>query len=143
MQRRHRDRRATSRTSRSATPTEHCTDIVHPAIHVKKTPNRATAPVGDTIGYRFDVTNPGDIGLTVTLSDARCDAEHDHRPAEGHRRHATNSLEPGELWRYTCTHKVTASDPDPLPNTVHVTGKDPLGGPARHRRGRGLGRRST
>ena len=30
---------------------EHCTDIVHPAINVKKTPNRTTATVGDTIGY--------------------------------------------------------------------------------------------
>ena len=25
--------------------------------------DRATAQVGDTIGYTFDVTNPGDIGL--------------------------------------------------------------------------------
>ena len=106
---------------------EHCTDIVHPAINVEKTPNRTTAQVGDTIGYRFDVTNPGDIGLAVTLSDPRCDAGTITGPQKvtGDRE---NSLEPGELWRYTCTHKVTSSDPDPLRNTVHVTGKDPLGG---------------
>jgi Prealbumin-like fold domain len=106
---------------------QHCTDIVHPAINVKKTPNRTTATVGDTIGYRFDVTNPGDIGLAVTLSDPRCDAGTIAGPQKV-TGDSDNSLEPGELWRYTCTHKVTASDPDPLPNTVHVTGKDPLGG---------------
>ena len=107
----------------------HCTDIIHPAIHVEKTPSRTTAQVGDTIGYRFDVTNPGDVGLAVTISDPRCDAGTLAGPQKltGDQ---DGSLEPGELWRYTCTHKVTASDPDPLPNTVHVTGKDPIGGPS-------------
>ena len=28
------------------------------------------------------------------------------------------------MWRYTCTHVVTAADPDPLPNTATVTGND-------------------
>ena len=107
----------------------HCTDIIHPAIQVKKIADRATAQVGDTIGYRFDVTNPGDTGLTVTLSDARCDAS----TLKGPQKLAGDTddlLEPDEQWRYTCTHKVTASDPDPLPNTVHVTGKDKIGGPS-------------
>ena len=107
----------------------HCTDIIHPAIQVKKVADRATAQVGDTIGYRFDVTNPGDTGLTVTLSDARCDAS----TLKGPQKLAGDTddlLEPDEQWRYTCTHKVTASDPDPLPNTVHVTGKDKIGGPS-------------
>jgi hypothetical protein len=107
----------------------HCTDIIHPAINVKKVADRATAKVGDTIGYRFDVTNPGDTGLTVTLSDARCDAS----TLKGPQKLAGDMddlLEPDEQWRYTCAHKVTASDPDPLPNTVHVTGKDKLGGPS-------------
>ena len=65
--------------------------------------------------------------MTSACRDAQRRAlrrRHDHGPAEGRRRHATTSLEPDELWRYTCTHKVTASDPDPLPNTV-----------ARHRQG--------
>jgi hypothetical protein len=107
----------------------HCTDIIHPAIKVKKTADRATAQVGDTIGYQFDVTNPGDTGLTVTLSDARCDAS----TLKGPQKLAGNTddlLEPDEQWRYTCTHKITASDPDPLPNTVHVTGTDKIGGPS-------------
>lgn len=107
----------------------HCTDIIHPAIQVKKTADRATAQVGDTIGYRFDVTNPGDTGLTVTLGDARCDTG----TLKGPQKLAGDQddlLEPDEQWRYTCTHKVTAADPDPLPNTVHVTGKDKIGGPS-------------
>jgi Prealbumin-like fold domain len=107
----------------------HCTDIIHPAIAVKKTPDRTTAKVGDTIAYRFDVTNPGDVGLTVTLSDPRCDSGTLTGP-EKLAGDKDDLLEPDEQWRYTCTHKVTASDPDPLPNTVHVTGKDPLGGPS-------------
>jgi hypothetical protein len=106
---------------------KHCTDIVHPAIEVKKTADRQTAQVGDTIAYKFDVTNPGDIGLTVTLSDPRCDAGTLTGPQKV-AGDSDNSLEPDELWRYTCTHKVTVNDPDPLPNTVHVKGKDPLGG---------------
>jgi plastocyanin len=107
----------------------HCTDIIHPAIAVKKTPDRTTAKVGDTIGYRFDVTNPGDTGLKVTLSDARCDAGTLAGP-EKLAGDQDDLLEPDEQWRYTCTHKVTASDPDPLPNTVHVTGVDQIGGPS-------------
>ena len=42
---------------------------------------------------------------------------------------ADGTLEPGELWRWRCTHKVTAADPDPLPNTAKVTGVDPIGDP--------------
>ena len=106
---------------------QHCTDLLHPAIEVKKTPNRTTAQVGDTVGYTFDVTNPGDIGLAVTLSDPRCDAGTIAGPQKV-AGDGDNLLEPDELWRSTCTHVVTSGDPDPLPNTVHVTGKDPKGG---------------
>ena len=63
----------------------------------------------------------------MTLSDPRCDAGTLKGPQKV-AGDSDNSLEPDELWRYTCTHKVTSSDPDPLPNTVHVKGKDPLGG---------------
>jgi hypothetical protein len=108
---------------------KHCTDILHPAIALAKTANRETAQVGDTVTYRFDVTNPGDTGLTVTLSDPRCDAG----TLTGPQKLAGDQddlLEPDEQWRYTCTHKVTAQDPDPLPNTAHATGKDPIGGPS-------------
>ena len=116
---------------------EHCTDIIHPAIAVKKTADRATAKIGDTIGYRFDVTNPGDTGLTVKLSDPRCDAG----TLKGPQKLAGDKddlLEPDEQWRYTCTHKVTLGRPRSAPEhgARHGHGSDrrALG----HRRGGGL-----
>ena len=106
---------------------EHCTDVLHPAIDLVKRADRETAYVGDTITYTFDVTNPGDVGLDVTLKDPRCDAGTVKGPQEiaGD---GDGLLDPDEQWRYTCTHVVTASDPDPLPNTARVTGEDPHGG---------------
>ncbi len=106
---------------------EHCTDILHPAIDLTKRADRETAYVGDTIGYTFDVTNPGDVGLKVTLTDPRCDAGTIKGPQEiaGD---GDALLDPDEQWRYTCTHVVTASDPDPLPNTARATGEDDDGG---------------
>jgi hypothetical protein len=105
---------------------EHCTDILHPAIDLTKQADRETAYVGDTITYTFAVTNPGDVGLKVTLTDPRCDAGTIKGPQEisGD---GDELLDPDELWRYTCTHVVTASDPDPLPNTARATGEDPEG----------------
>lgn len=108
---------------------DHCTDIIHPKIAIDKTADRATASVGDTIAYKFDVTNPGDVGLTVTkFEDPRCDAGTLTGPQKVSG-DADGLLEPGELWRWRCSHKVTASDPDPLPNTAKVTGVDPIGDP--------------
>jgi len=34
------------------------------------------------------------------------------------------TLEQGEVWNYSCTHVVTASDADPLPNTATASGVD-------------------
>ncbi|MCQ7030031.1 hypothetical protein MRO55_26380, partial [Escherichia coli] len=68
-------------------------------------------------------------GLTVTLSDPRCDAGTLAGPQKvaGDQ---DDQLEPDEQWRYTCTHVVTAQDPDPLPNTARATGVDEIGGPS-------------
>jgi hypothetical protein len=107
---------------------DHLTDIIHPAIALKKTADRETASVGDTIVYRFDVTNPGDTGLAVTFADPRCDGGTIAGP-EKVAGDTDGSLEPLELWRYRCTHRVTDHDPDPLTNTARVTGVDTLGGP--------------
>ena len=40
-----------------------------------------------------------------------------------------DTLAVGATWLFTCSHVVTAADPDPLPNTVTVTATPP-GGPA-------------
>lgn len=106
---------------------DHDVDIIHPAIQIVKSGDRTVAALGDRITYLFDVTNPGDTGLTVSFGDPRCDANTITGPVKAIG-NQDNSLEPGELWHYECTHVVTANDPDPLPNTATATGVDILGG---------------
>jgi uncharacterized repeat protein (TIGR01451 family) len=80
------------------------------------------AHVGDTIPYTFDVTNTGDVDLhDVTLTDPICDAGTIQLVDDGD---GDATLAVGETWRYTCTHVVTDTDPDPLPNTATVSGTD-------------------
>ncbi|MGE5225767.1 MAG: hypothetical protein ACM3OO_02725 [Planctomycetaceae bacterium] len=78
------------------------------------------AHVGDTVTYTFAVslTTPEPLG-DVTVSDAKCDAG---APAYVSGDDGDGWLQPGETWNYTCTHVVTAEDPDPLPNTATVSG---------------------
>jgi hypothetical protein len=85
------------------------------------TPPDIDAYVGDTLEYQFTVTNPGAIGLEVTLEDARCDAA----PTRTRRDGDDELLDPDETWIYVCSHVVKAGDPDPLPNTVTATGTVP------------------
>jgi uncharacterized repeat protein (TIGR01451 family) len=80
------------------------------------------AHVGDTIPYTFDVTNTGDVDLhDVTLTDPICDAGTIQLVDDGD---GDATLAVGETWQYTCTHVVTDTDPDPLPNTATVSGTD-------------------
>jgi uncharacterized repeat protein (TIGR01451 family) len=110
-------------------------DVLHPAIALLKEVRRGTTGayaripaevhVGDTLSYRLTVTNPGDTPLTVTVSDPRCDAGTLSSPtgdADG-----DGLLDESETFVLTCTHAVTASDPDPLPNTATATGTSALG----------------
>jgi Domain of unknown function DUF11/Prealbumin-like fold domain len=112
-------------------------DNVRPAIELEKEVRRlpggafaktATAHVGDTVEYRFRVTNPGVGELSVVLDELapdRCDAGTMTAPVGD--ADADGKLDPGEQWDYFCTHQVTAGDPDPLPNTAKVTGTDQYG----------------
>jgi uncharacterized repeat protein (TIGR01451 family) len=93
------------------------TDVLHPAIQIVKD-GPALVHVGDTITYTFEVTNPGELELfDVVLSDPICDAGTILPGAD-----VDSSLAVGEVWHFTCTHLVTDTDPDPLPNTATVTG---------------------
>ena len=114
---------------------DHETDILHPTINVDKKVRIGSNPfvdgpiegyVGDKVDYQFTVTSPppADVGLQVTFSDPRCDAGTLAGPVKTGG-DADDLLEPGETWTYTCSHVITASDPDPLPNTAKVTGQVP------------------
>jgi hypothetical protein len=101
-------------------------DVLHPDIEIDKQVDRQSAHVGDTLGYRFVVTNAGDTPLAVEFADPRCDAGTLSGPtgdADGDDR-----LDVSETWVYTCSHVVADQDPSPLPNTATVTGTDELGG---------------
>jgi hypothetical protein len=87
------------------------------------TPPDIDTYVGDTLEYQFTVTNPGNVALAVTIEDPRCDAGTLAGPTGAGT--GDGLLDPGESWVYTCTHLVTAGDPDPLPNTVTATGTVP------------------
>ncbi len=99
----------------SASITVNCPDL---GIQiVKGGPDRAH--VGDTITYTFAVslTTPEPLG-DIVVTDPKCDAAPTYVSGDD----GDTWLEPGEVWNYTCTHVVTAEDPDPLPNTATVSG---------------------
>ena len=85
------------------------------------------AHVGDTITYTFAVSlAAGSVSLTnITVTDPICSATPTLGTKTGGDQDTT--LETGETWNFSCTHVVTASDPDPLPNTVTATGIGPNG----------------
>jgi uncharacterized repeat protein (TIGR01451 family) len=86
----------------------------------------AMAHVGDTITYALDVSLTTSTPLTgITVTDPICTAAPTLDAKGGGDQDAW--LEPGETWHYSCTHDVTATDPDPLPNTATVTGTDNTG----------------
>ncbi|MBW3590076.1 MAG: DUF11 domain-containing protein [Actinobacteria bacterium] len=98
--------------------------IIRPAINVEKTGSPTTVHVDDTITYTFDVTNVGSTPLgNVALTDPLCDSGPNFLGGDD----GDDLLEVGEIWKYSCTHVVTASDPDPLPNIASVQGTDELG----------------
>ncbi len=78
------------------------------------------AHVGDTITYHFAVqlTTPETL-FNVTVSDPNCNED---APMYVSGDDGDNALEQGEVWQYECSHIVTDTDPDPLPNTATVQG---------------------
>ena len=111
----------------------HTTRILHPAIAVRKLQRRGstgpfaelpvTVHAGDTIEYRFELTNPGDAPLgDVTVTDPRCDGAITGPTGDD----GDSLLEPAETWVYACAHTVLASDGDGYTNTVTVGGTDEL-----------------
>ena len=96
----------------------------NPAISIVKD-GPALAHVGDTIAYTFVVDNTGDVPLhNVAVTDPRCDTGPNLVSKNGGNQDDILAID-GETWSYSCTHVVTANDPDPLPNTATATGVSP------------------
>lgn len=87
--------------------------------------NPLAVTVGDNITYSMTLSNTGTAPLSVDLIDARCDAGTITGP--NNRDGSGDPLGAGETVTYTCTHMVTAADPDPLVNTACTTGTATLG----------------
>jgi hypothetical protein len=107
------------------TPTPPVVQPPAPAIAVQKlqrvgsTGEYGAAPVaakvGDTIAYQINVQNTGNVMLTVTLQDPRCDAG-TISPAGGQGVGQTVTV------TFTCTHLLTAADVGSFVNTATATG---------------------
>ena len=118
-----------------ANETEQVTvDNVKPDIELDKTvrllPDGAFAKtvfahVGDTVEYRFVLTNPGVGALTVEFGDPRCDAGTLTGPTGD--TDGDEKLDTTETWEFRCRHVIAAADGDPVPNTATVTGTDTYG----------------
>lgn len=74
---------------------------------------------GDTVTYEMTVTATTITPLSnVTVTDPMCDAAPVYLIGDD----GDLLLEIGEPWTYRCTHVVTATDLDPMPNTATATG---------------------
>jgi hypothetical protein len=81
----------------------------NPAIHVVKssTTSLITA-AGQSVPYRFVVTNTGNITLTsITVTDPNCNAAPAYQSGDTN---TDSKLQLTETWIYTCTHTVTAAE---------------------------------
>jgi hypothetical protein len=93
------------------------------------TTNQINARVGDTIYYKVEVTDTGNVPLTLSLDDAHCDAGTIQGPASISGTLNGDTLSAGGVAQYTCSHVVTAEDIPQYTNTAIVTGTPPSGPP--------------
>ncbi|MGH2829265.1 MAG: DUF7507 domain-containing protein, partial [Actinomycetota bacterium] len=79
----------------------------------------ALAHVGDDVVYTLAVTTTTITPLTsVAVTDPRCDAAPFFVSGDD----GDVLLEPLETWTYTCAHRVTTADADPMTNAATATG---------------------
>jgi len=70
-------------------------------------PSPLTGP-GQTVNYRFTVTNPGPVELSgVRVNDNRCTPRYSSGDTNG-----DGLLQPAETWVFTCAYTTTAADVD-------------------------------
>ena len=82
-----------------------------------------------TIDYEIQVTNSGNVPLTLSLDDSRCDAGTIQGPAVITGTLSGDVLSPGGQAQYTCSHRYVQGDPTTFTNTATVTGTPPSGPP--------------
>ena len=84
-----------------------------------------------TIEYEIQVTNTGNVPLTLSLDDSLCDAGTVQGPFQVSGSLTGDVLAPGAQAQYTCSHRLLESDPATFTNVATVTGTPPTG-PAVH-----------
>jgi len=82
-----------------------------------------------TIDYQIQVTNTGNVALTLSIDDPHCDGGTLQGPSVISGSLSGNILSPGGVAQYTCSHQTSPSDPAAFFNTATVTGTPPSGPP--------------
>ena len=96
----------------------------NPCIEITKAVDPIEAPVGTTVTYTFTVHNCGNVLLTnITIVDTLLG----DITAAFVAAHGSNTLAPTVTVIFSVQRVVTAEQPNPIPNTVTVTGDDPFG----------------
>jgi len=104
--------------------------VGHPAIAIDKS-GPSIAEAGDTLHYTLRVTNPGSVAFAadqVHVSDPACDGtpkldgKSDGSGPDG----SPGTLDPGDVWTYTCSHETDEPGDDcalsAVRNTATVSG---------------------
>jgi hypothetical protein len=82
-----------------------------------------------TIDYEIQVANTGNVPLTLSLDDPRCDAGTIQGPVVVAGTLNGDVLSPGGQAQYTCSHRLVKGDSAVFTNTATVTGRPPSGPP--------------
>ena len=97
-------------------------DVIHPAIHIVKTPASQDVQYGSTASFTLTVTNEGDVPLTdVVVTDPKCDALPQYQSGDTGN---DGVLGLTEAWVYKCSTANVLAD---FVNQANVTGKPPVG----------------
>jgi len=91
--------------------------------------SQITGSVGDTINYEIQVTNTGNVPLTLATSDPHCDAGTLAGSFTVSGTLTGNVLAAGGVAQYTCSHVLSASDIPQFTNVGTITGTPPSGPP--------------
>jgi len=97
----------------------HCAEPEEGGIQILKTVDLEHVCPGQTLMYRYEVTNLGKVPLyNIGVNDDTCS------PLQGPSGDSNDNgrLDPPETWVYTCRYTVTGGEPNPLENRVIASG---------------------